>query len=205
VQLSAGTFVVNGGNYLLLNKGITLRGAGPGRTILAKTDGAKPLKQAVGPDPAPLIIIGPYRYPGTQDPSGIVSSTNLTADAVKGEYEVQVTSAAGFYPGQFVLLDETSGASWQIDPQRRGRIWASPDWRVIWQKHNPPVPDIDDFAPADYPITPGTAGSWFARPDRPTSEIKQIASVSGSIIKFTTPIHISYRSSHSTPAWRISR
>lgn len=194
VQLSAGVFVVNGGNYLLLNKGITLRGAGPGLTTLTKTDGAKPFKEAVGPDPAPLIIVGPSRYPNTPDPSGIAASTNLTSDAVKGDYKVSVANEQGFSPGQIVLLDEASGASWQPDPQGRGRIWASPDWRVVWQKHDPPVPDIDDFAPGEFPATPGSAGSWFARPDRPTAEIKQIAAVSGSVITFTTPIHISYRS-----------
>ena len=32
VQLSAGTFLINDGHYLRLNKGITLRGAGPGKT-----------------------------------------------------------------------------------------------------------------------------------------------------------------------------
>src|SRR5262249_13949767 len=38
--------------------------------------------------------------------------------------------------------------------------------------------------------------SWFCRSDRPTNEIKQIASVSGNTVTFTTPIHISYRTSH---------
>ena len=45
VQLEAGTFIINGGNFLLINKGITLRGAGPGRTTLAKTNGAKPFHE----------------------------------------------------------------------------------------------------------------------------------------------------------------
>src|SRR5947207_13869142 len=40
VSLGAGTFVVN--NYVLVNKGITLRGAGPTNTFLTKTDGAPP-------------------------------------------------------------------------------------------------------------------------------------------------------------------
>ena len=53
VQLSAGTFTINGGNYLLINKGITLRGAGPGQTTLQKTDGAKPGQEATGPNPSP--------------------------------------------------------------------------------------------------------------------------------------------------------
>ena len=51
VQLSAGTFTVNGGNYVLINKGITLRGAGPRQTTLQKTDGAKPAK--IRPEPTP--------------------------------------------------------------------------------------------------------------------------------------------------------
>jgi hypothetical protein len=62
VQLTAGTFLVNSGNYLLVNKGITLRGAGPGRTTLAKTNGAKPFQPAVSANPSPLIIVGPSRY-----------------------------------------------------------------------------------------------------------------------------------------------
>src|SRR5262249_40971817 len=69
VQLSAGTFTVN--NYLLIDKGITLRGGGVGTTILQKTNGARPRtapKQPVdpatySPDAQPVIIIGPQRWP----------------------------------------------------------------------------------------------------------------------------------------------
>jgi hypothetical protein len=196
VQLAAGTFIINSGNFLLINKGITLRGAGPGHTTLAKTNGAKPFQEAVGANPSPLIIVGPSRYSTTGDPSGVVGAINLTADAVAGAYAVTVASAAGFLAGQIVLLDEASGAGWRTDPQGRGQIWASSDWRVIWQKHNPVVRYVDDFAAGEFPTTPSTAGSWFSRLDRPTAEVKQIASISGSTITFTTPIHISYRSSH---------
>ena len=80
-----------------------------------------------------------------------------------------VASAAGFSAGQIVLLDEASGAGWQTDPQGRGQIWASPDWRVVWQKHNP-VFSGDDFAANQFPYTPGSAGEWFSRLDRPTAE-----------------------------------
>jgi hypothetical protein len=132
VKLKAGTFIINSGHYLLLNKGVTLRGAGPGKTILAKTNGAIPFPEVtVSSKPSPLIIIGPSMYANTGD--GLVGSTNLTADAVKGESVVTVESTAGLSPGQIVLLDESSGAGWQVDPQGRGQIWASPDWRVVWQ------------------------------------------------------------------------
>ena len=55
-------FIINSGNFLLINKGITLRGAGPGQTTLAKTNGAKPFQEAVSANPSPLIIVGPHRF-----------------------------------------------------------------------------------------------------------------------------------------------
>jgi hypothetical protein len=198
LELAAGTFIINSGHFLLINRGITLRGAGPGQTTLAKTNGAKPFQDAVSARPSPLIIVG-------QLSGDALASTNLTADAVNGTYKVTVESAAGFSPGQIVLLDEASGAEWRTDPQGRGQIWASPDWRVVWQKHNPFFAYVDDFAVDAFPTTPGTAGSWFSRRDRPTAEIKQIASISGTTITFTTPIHISYRSSHAAQLSRYAQ
>ena len=199
VKLSEGKFLINGGNYLLLRKGITLRGAGPGRTILAKTDGAKASHLSAGPNPSPLIIVGPYRYP-SDSPTGW--PTDLVGDAVKGSYTVKVARTAGFWVGQIVLLDELSGAAWQKDPLGYGQVWASPDWRVVWQKHNPPH-KMDSFATKAFPHTPGSAGSWFSRLDRPTSELKKIASISGNTIRFTTPVHITYRASHKAQLFRF--
>jgi hypothetical protein len=195
VQLAAGTFIINSGNFVLINKAITLRGAGPGQTTLAKMDGAKPFpRPQANVKPSPLIIVGPAQFGNY--PAGVARSAELTADAAKGAYNVTVTNATGFSPGQIVLLDEVSNASWQPDPLGYGQIWASSDWRVVWQKHNPARQNSDDFAADVFPATPNSAGSWFCRPDRPTAEIKQIASVSGSTITFTTPVHISYRMSH---------
>ena len=193
VMLSAGTFTINSGNYLLIDRSVTLRGAGPTRTTLQKTDGARPDVEATGPKPSPIVILGPRRWAG--DNGGFASSTNLTADAVKGAYTVTLSSASGFKAGQIVLLDELSGASWQTDPTGRGQVWASPDFRVVWQKHNPSQ-QTDD--PLNIPANAANqdAFGWFSRLDRPTNEIKQIASVSGNVVTFTTPIHISYRTSH---------
>ena len=205
VQLTAGTFLINGGHYLLINKGVTLRGAGPGKTTLAKTDGAKPFREAVGPNPSPLIIVGGGRFATSPENTDAAGSVDLTADAVKGAYTVSVANPAGFSPGQIVLLDEASGAGWHSDPLGRGEIWASSDWRVVWQKHNPPVRYVDDFPADAFPTTPGMAGGWFSRLDRPIAEIKEIASVSGTTITFTTPIHISYRASHAAQLSRYGR
>src|SRR5712692_3271703 len=66
VQLAAGTFIINSGNFLLINKGITLRGAGPGQTTLAKTNGAKPFPQpGANVKPSPLIVVGPAVFGST--------------------------------------------------------------------------------------------------------------------------------------------
>jgi hypothetical protein len=183
VQLSAGTFLIN--NYILINKGITLRGAGPGQTRLVKTNGAKPFEYR--PDnQQPIIIVGPQRWPKVND----ATSVNLSADAVKGTNFVTVANAAGFAPGQFVLLDEDdfNTASWTPLPNRVGgqpsAIWASD--RVVFQRHNPSEA-IDDPFPASL--------TWFSRAARPLCEIKEISAVSGNRITFSTPVHIAYTTS----------
>ncbi len=187
VLLSAGRFTINRGHFILIDKGITLRGAGPGRTTLQKTDGAKPGQEPVGPEPSPIVIIGPGRWQ-REVPSSQTLTADLVADAVKGANSVVVGSTADFKPGQVVVLDELSGAVWQTDPAGRGQIWAAPDFRVVWQRHKPPQKYTDDPFP--------DALSWFSREDRPTSEIKQIDHLSGNTVFFNTPVHISYRTSH---------
>jgi hypothetical protein len=193
VLLSAGTFTINSGNFLLIDKGITLRGAGPGQTKLQKTDGAKPGVEATGSKPSPIVILGPSRWANSNN--GIGSSTNLTVDAVKGAYSITVANANGFKPSQTVLLDELSDAAWQKDPCGRGQIWAAPDFRVVWQLHRP-AQSTDDPLKVPASADNQDAFQWFSRLDRPTAEIKQITSIAGNVITFSTPIHISYRTSH---------
>lgn len=191
VSLSSGTFTVN--NLVLINKGITVRGAGAGLTVLQKTNGAVPYSYIVK-DAQPLVIIGPNRWPKTVDST----SMNLVADAAAGATTVRVKDAGGFAAGQFVLLDEDnfSTGSWTALPNRRGvatsaQIWASD--RAVFQRHNPADP-VDDPFPDSL--------SWFSRPGRPINEVKEIASVSGTLITFTTPLHISYRASKAAQVTR---
>jgi len=192
VQLSAGTFLVNN-SYLGLTKGITLRGAGAGVTSLRKTNGAVPGSDTPV-DAQPIIIIGPNRWPGPDDST----SQNLTVDGAKGSYSVTIANASGFAAGQIVLLDEDDYAtgSWRSLPNRNGsptavRIWATD--RAVWQRHSPSAPEDDPFP---------DAADWFCRSGRPIAEVKQVASVSGNTITFTTPLHISYRSSHAAQLTR---
>ena len=110
VLLSAGTFTVGEGNFVLLNRGVTLRGAGPGATKLQRTNGAKLNSYVPGSSPSPIIVVGPGRWF-----NGFKTTTTLTADGAADSKSVQVASAAGFSVGQIVLLDEASGAGWQKD------------------------------------------------------------------------------------------
>jgi hypothetical protein len=214
VMLNPGTFVVN--NLLLIRRPITLRGSGAGVTRLVKTNGARPrtstvilsTKGVLAPvdpdsykyDAQPVIIVGPSRWNNGADST---ASQSLTTDGVQGAYSVTVANGTNFRAGTFVLLDEVSGASWQPTPAGfpgGAKVWQGD--RVAWNMHYPLQPGDDsgaanaqgpyDRAPGDQPASM----SWFARGDRATSEIKQIASISGNSITFTSPLTISYRASH---------
>jgi len=209
VLLAAGTFTIKDGNFILINKGITLRGAGPCAgnttcTLITRTNGCPPLSPSsngnCGSNPSPFIIVGPEQY------NNWMYSTNLTADAAQGAYSIQVSSTSGFSVGQIVLLDETSGAAYQPDVGVGGnsKIWAAPDYRVVWQKHSPSQSE-DDFSSSQYPYQQNTAGCWFdtgaepsgtGRCDRTTSEFKRISAINGNTVTFDSPVMISYRFSN---------
>jgi hypothetical protein len=205
VMLNPGTFIVN--NTIFLHNPVTLRGAGPGKTILTKTNGAKPrtnvvdsatngILTPVSPDTytynaQPIVIIGPSAFPGPDNST----SKNLIVDGQQGASSVTIANASGFGAGQFVLLDEVSGASWQPTPTgfpQGAKVWAGD--RVAWNIHSPSQPGDDSTA----------AMNCCSRTDRPTNEIKEIASVSGNTITFTSPLTISYRVSHQAQLTRYT-
>lgn len=184
VALSSGTFTVN--NNVLVSKPITVRGAGPGVTKLQKTNGAVPFSY-IAQDTQPIFTLGLSRFPKADD----ATSANLSADAAAGATSVSLVSASGFAAGQVVLLDEDNynTGAWIPLPNRSGvatnvQIWASD--RVVFQRHNP-QDRVDDPFPDSL--------TWFSRSGRPVNEIKEIASVSGNVVTFTTPLHVGYRAS----------
>jgi hypothetical protein len=231
VLLSSGTFLLN--NHVLVHKGITLSGMGPTDTILKKTNGAV-YGSAVPVDPdgagpleaenEPIVILGPSRWPGPDESTDV----NLTADAVKGATSVQIADATGFAAGQFVILDEDhcgynaqtnqcSNGSWKPLPQRNFDpttphwIWATD--RVVWQRHNPCEQWVDDPFPRDDPNNncntiqdprPESFLNWYSRFGRVVNEIKEVQSVSGSTVTFTTPIHIGYRTANAAQLTRFT-
>jgi hypothetical protein len=211
VQLAAGTFLMGQGLYVAVDKGVVLRGAGAGVTILKNPLNTPATPSNQNPtDTTPVVIVGPGRW---VNPDGDARCQGLTAyqtaymqllaaDGTKGSTSVTVPDGSIFQAGQFVLLDETSGASWQPDVAGIATsVWASPDYAVTWQLHNPGS-TIDD--PIEASVTPSAsdnyAGSgtgsdaacWFCRQDRPQNEIKEVASVSGGTVTFTSPLHKDY-------------
>jgi hypothetical protein len=182
VSLAAGTFTINEGSIIQLNKAITLRGAGPTATFLTRTNGATLGSYFPGSNQSELIRISGSAASG--------STAALTADAAQGSNSVQVSSAAGYSVGEIVLLDEASGSGWQTDRvnPNNEKVWASPDYRVVWNIHNPGMGG-DDGAPSIY--------SYFQiHTDHPTNEMHQISAISGNTITFDSPLTISYRVSH---------
>ena len=173
VRLSAGTFTIN--DHILINKGITLRGAGVRTTTLQKTN--------QGAEQEGILVVGPHRWTRIDEGSAV----NLASDAMQGAMSVTVANGAGFAPGQFVKLDEDdyTTATWMPMPARTGgnqpEVLATD--RLVWKLHKP-------RGAQDMPLPAGL--SWFSRAGRPLAEIKEVVAVDGNIITFSTPIHITY-------------
>jgi hypothetical protein len=200
VSLGAGTFTIGEGNLILLNKGITLRGQGAGKTTLQRTGGAVFGSGNPGSNPTPIIYVSPAGRYTTSYGAG----TALTADALQGQKSIQVANTTGFAVGHYALIDELSGAAWQPDPNVNDtglQVWASPPddstcskcYRVTYSCHNPQT----GYDHCGQGYTP-SGGCWFSNCDRPTNEIKKIAAISGNTITFDDPIIAgSYRVNHS--------
>ena len=201
------------GKYIAIDKGLVLRGLGAGVTILSNPlnlPSTSTNKVGSAVDTTPIIIMGPGRW---VNPDGDARCAHLTGyqtqymqllavDAAKDSSSVTVADGSIFSRGMIVLLDETSGASWQPDPiQLATSVWARPDYSLVWMFHNPGVNRDDGKFPI---LTPSASNNyagigsgsdavcWFSRQDRPQSEIKEVASVSGNTVTFTSPLHKEY-------------
>jgi len=184
VQLTGGIFRIDAAHGIIIAKGVTLRGVGPGLTLLRRTNGARMGSVTAIQRADPVIIIGPQRWPTSEGPS-----VALTTEGLKGAMSITVSSVAGLAAGQFVLIDDDNynTSTWLPLPNRNGaptsaRIWGND--RTVFMLHSPSDSGDDPF--------PDSLG-WFSRDGRPINEVKEIASVSGNTVTFTTPLHIDYR------------
>ncbi len=214
VLLGAGTFNLTSTYVAIATSNTVLRGAGAGQTFLHRTNGA--VTGSGNPDRAmPNVIIGPSRWPLYD--TGTSTSQLLASDAAKESTTVTLVAggvaAAGLTAGMFVLVDETSGAAWQADPQGRGQVLASAPWpgstsssnvpEVVWWAHKPAFANDDPVTPLVAPTAAngyaawgGAAASWFSRQDRPQAEVKEIVSIARDTITFSTPLHKAFRTGH---------
>jgi len=205
------------GDYVGVTKGVVLRGAGAGKTILINPRNTLTTKShdiEAPADAVPVIVVGPGLWVNPDGDARCAGFTPyqtaymqlLSANATKGSDSVTVADGSIFAAGQMVLLDETSGGGWQPDVAGLSTfVWASPDYAVQWQLHKPA--DTADDDPIATGITPSAANNfasigngsdaacWFSRQDRPQNEIKQIASVDGNVITFTSPLTMGYLTS----------
>jgi hypothetical protein len=212
VQLGAGTFTMGRGKFVLVDRGVVLRGAGAGLTILdnpltqfpSGTVSVPGGVQESSQDATPIVVVGPQRWAGPDGDGRCNGLTpydarymqRLAADAEKGARSVTVADGAIFSAGQLVLLDETSGADWQ--PDRVGiatSVWASPDYAVEWNQHPGDVTRLTPAAANNWAAWGSGADRpcWFSRHDRPQNELKEIDRVDGDTITFTSPLHKGYR------------
>lgn len=184
VRLSAGTFTIN--DHVLINKGITLRGAGVRTTTLQKTNQG---------EQEGILVVGPHRWAHIDEASAV----NLTTDARQGAMSVTVANSAGFAPGQFVKLDEDdyTTANWMRMPARTGgnepEVLATD--RIVWNIHQP-------RGARDLQLPSGL--SSHSRAGRPLAEIKEVVAVEGPVITFSTPIHITYTTAKAAQLVRYS-
>jgi hypothetical protein len=143
------------------------------------------------------------------------SGIPLAADAAQGDTTIQVTQTSSFAVGQWVLIDEASGATWQNDPiSSLGLTWAAPEFntypwsnpstaRAMWSKHNP-VYNIDTFSLSQYPYNQigGQSCGYGINCDRYNGEMHLISSIGAGpcpgtncTLTFDSPLTIAFRQS----------
>ena len=196
VQLGSGTFNTNTG-CVLLNKGITLRGAGPGVTNLVVSNGATLNNVNPGVHADCVVKVG-----GTPT---VTNTTNLTSDAAQGALSVNVGSTAGISIGSLVLIDELANGQSMPDccfNGGTGRVWASSDYRVMWNNHSPTVAFFDSacvgFGNGNN-FSCGTNGdecAYSVRCGGVNEELHLVTDVTGSTVTFDSPLTLSYRTAN---------
>jgi len=185
----------------------------PGTTLNTPADQS-------GAENCPIMIVAPSRYAQIDNHDQTTylpgSTKNLTADGVKGAMSVTVSDASIFTVGQCVLVDELTVPSFVPTPPgflnnntngTEGTVTVYAGDRIVMNWHNPTQTFQDD---------PPDSFGWFSRGEpvnvatgsytdgRMNCEIKEIASIVGNTITFTSPLTITYRTSHTAQVTRYS-
>lgn len=115
VLLSAGTFLWT--NLVRLNKGISLRGAGNGQTIINGSGNTR------------YMAVGPVEPPQNQIYMTMMAHALLTADAKKGTNTLTVSNASSYAPGDLALISQKDDSTMMPPPSAGGDflLWVDPD------------------------------------------------------------------------------
>jgi hypothetical protein len=194
VQLAAGTFTIAEGNTVQINKGVTLRGAGAGSTILTRTGGATIGSYVPGNNPSSMVALG-----GT---GNVTATTNLASNGVQGSYTITVSSNSGISVGSLVHVDELAYSQGMPDccfNNGTGKVWAEPDYRVEWNAHSPSVAFFDS---TDYnnAFTSADACAYSYRCGGVNEEYHLVTAINGNTITFDSPLTLSYRVANNAQA-----
>ena len=157
-----------------------------------------------------MIVVAPGPFSGPDVVAAGIS--NLTADGLRGQNSITVADGTKFTVGAFVMLDELSVWTLQATPLNflnnatagtAGTVQVKAGDRVVWNMHVPQQTFQDDGNDAfgyfcrPEPIAQLIAGTPQNYTDgRGTCEIKEIASIVGNVITFTSPLTLDYRVSH---------
>jgi hypothetical protein len=217
VMLSAGTFTIGEGNFVKINKSITVRGSGPCAgtgigtapypssaqshcTLIQRTNGASLTTNSGGTNPTPHFVMG---VPDQYGNLSLGTATNLAVNGAAGGTTIQVASTSGFSAEQIVLIDEASNLGWRPSWTYSGEEqWSPPDYRIAWPAQNPTCQSGSQGCNGG--STPPTVPCYFnfsgADCDHYTNEIKRVASIGAGpcpgtncTITFDSPLTISYR------------
>lgn len=145
---------------------VTLRGSGPGVTILFKPRTTENQH---------IVLIGAEMWVKTVE----ATSVNLTKDGIAGEYSIEVANATGITAGMHIKLDAdewTTARWWEDSPTKAGapmQIFGTDRVKVSARVTEA---SLDDYS----------------RYGRFVCEVKEVKEVNGNVITFTTPLHIDY-------------
>ena len=237
VLLASGTFELDMSESVNVNKAITVRGSGTCNsgssprcpTLVTYRNGALATYAGGGNCGVNTSSIVACSFPNSAfylAPTGTYdfgwdscghgnpcnSGVALATDAAQGAVTIQVMQTSSFSVGNWVLIDEASGAEWQTDPiSSLGQTWAASDFqtatsgpatgRIVWGLHNPAFA-IDNFASPQYPYnTPGGISCGYGiNCDRGTGEMHLISSIGAGpcpgincTLTFDSPLTIAFR------------
>src|SRR5258706_2163577 len=162
------------------------------------------------------VITPRLGYPDSANNSW-ATPTTLTADAAQGDTKITVASVSGFSVGQWVLLNQGNGPSFQADPSAGtgyatgGTVYASPDFlnstgnslvngkqsatnRLAWPLHSPFITGDDCAAVAScFVFCSYTQNLCSTTDGYVVNEIKKIIAINGNTITFDSPLTIAFQ------------